>query len=96
MTKFLKKLVRVWDPDFTKATTKEKIQMYVAEKEISNGVYFAEKDVWNELIDLEQYAQDGRLTEPSDGKAYDYRKMLERVELLGRPLTDEEAEEYRI
>ena len=48
------------------------------------------------VIDLEQYAKDSRLTEPSDGKIFDYRKMLELVKQLGRPLTEKEAEEFRI
>lgn len=29
-----------------------------------------------QIVDLEQYAKDSRLTEPSDGKIYDYREML--------------------
>jgi len=37
-----------------------------------------------------------RLTEPSDGKIFDYRRMLDAVKQLERPLTDQEAEEYRI
>ena len=36
------------------------------------------------------------LTEPSDGKIFDYRKMIKEVEVLGRPLTEQEAEQYRI
>lgn len=48
------------------------------------------------VIDLERYAEDGRLTEPSDGKIFDYRKMRELVEKLGRPLTEAEAETFRI
>ena len=46
--------------------------------------------------DLAEYAKDGRLTEPSDGKIFDYRKMLELVKQLGRPLTEKEAEDFRI
>ena len=42
------------------------------------------------------YAKDSRLTEPSDGKRYEWRKMIELSKELGRPLTDEEAEEFRI
>lgn len=48
------------------------------------------------LEDIADYAKDGRLTEPSDGKRYEWRKMIEAVKSLGRPLTDEEAEQYRI
>ena len=46
--------------------------------------------------DIADYAKDGRLTEPSDGRRYEWRKMIEAVKQLGRPLTDEEAEQYRI
>ena len=46
--------------------------------------------------DIADYAKDGRLTEPSDGRRYEWRKMIEAVKTLGRPLTDDEAEQYRI
>ena len=46
--------------------------------------------------DIAAYAKDGRLTEPSDGKRYEWRKMIIRVKQLGRPLTEKEAENYRI
>lgn len=55
-----------------------------------------EKKEYGKVINLEQYAKDGRLTEPSDGKIFDYRKMLEIVMAIGRPLTEQEAEQYRI
>ena len=48
------------------------------------------------LGDIADYARDGRLTELSDGKRYEWRKMIDAVKTLGRPLTDEEAEQYRI
>ncbi len=48
------------------------------------------------LDDIADHAKDGRLTEPSDGKRYDWRKMIDLVEQLGRPLTDKEAEQFRI
>lgn len=54
------------------------------------------KTNYGKVIDLEKYANDSRLTEPSDGKIFDYRRMLELVRQLGRPLTDKEAEEFRI
>lgn len=50
----------------------------------------------NVLEDIADYAKDSRLTEPSDGKRYEWRKMIDAVKTLGRPLTDEEAEHYRI
>ncbi len=46
--------------------------------------------------DIADYAKDGRLTEPSDGRRYEWRKMIDTVKRLGRPLTDEEAEQYRV
>lgn len=46
--------------------------------------------------DIGDYAKDGRLTEPSDGKRYEWRKMIDEVKALGRPLMDEEAGQYRI
>lgn len=51
---------------------------------------------YNQIVNLEQYSSDSRLTEPSDGKVYDYRKMLKKINVLGRSLTKEEAENYRI
>ena len=47
---------------------------------------------YGKVINLEMYAKDGRLTEPSDGKVFDYRKMIGLVKRLGRPLTEKEAE----
>ncbi len=46
--------------------------------------------------DIAYYAKDSRLTEPSDGKRYEWRKMIERSKELGRPLTEEEAEKFRV
>ena len=46
--------------------------------------------------DSSYYAKDSRLTEPSDGKRYEWRKMIELSKELDRPLTDTEAEEFRI
>ena len=54
------------------------------------------KTNYGKFVYLEQYSKDGRLTEPSDGKIFDYRKMFELVKQLGRPLTDKEAEQFRI
>lgn len=46
--------------------------------------------------DIAYYARDSRLTEPSDGTRYEWRKMIELSKELGRPLTDTEAERFRI
>ena len=51
---------------------------------------------FGKTLDLEKYAKDGRLTEPSDGKRYEWREMIDCVKKLGRPLTDMEAEKFRI
>ena len=47
----------------------------------------------NFLEDITDYVKDRRLTESSDGRRYEWRKMIEAVKTLGRPLT-EEAEQY--
>lgn len=54
------------------------------------------KSNYGKVIDLERYSKDGRLTEPSDGKVFNYRAMYELVKQLGRPLTEIEAERFRI
>ncbi|MCM1046937.1 MAG: hypothetical protein NC433_00735 [Clostridiales bacterium] len=46
--------------------------------------------------DIAYYAKDSRLTEQSDGKKYEWRKMIELSKELDRPLTDAEAEKFRI
>ena len=46
--------------------------------------------------DISYYAKDSRLTGEPDGKRYKWQEMIERFRQLGRPLTDEEAEEFRI
>lgn len=51
---------------------------------------------YGSIIDLESFMTDGRYTEPSDGKTFDIREMIKKRNELGRPLTDEEAEEFRI
>ena len=46
--------------------------------------------------DISYYAKDSRLTGEPDGKRYRWTEMIERFKLLGRPLTEEEAEEFRV
>ncbi len=48
------------------------------------------------IHDISYYATDSRLTGEPDGKRYRWREMIEKFKLLGRPLTDEEAEEFRV
>ena len=50
-------------------------------------------------IDYESFGeemQDGRLTEPSDGKKYRLREAILYSKRLGRPLTDEEMSQFEI
>lgn len=51
---------------------------------------------YGDIIDLEKYAKDTALTEPSDGRIFDYHRMHGLVNELGRPLTEKEAEQFRI
>lgn len=44
---FVKKLIKAWDPDFTKLTDDEKRIVDEADDEIRRGIYFTEDDVWN-------------------------------------------------
>lgn len=46
--------------------------------------------------DISYYAKDSRLTGEPDGKRYRWAEMIERFKILGRPLTEEEAEEFRV
>lgn len=46
--------------------------------------------------DISYYAKDSRLTGEPDGKRYKLKEMIESFKLLGRPLTDAEAEEFLI
>lgn len=55
-----------------------------------------ERNAVNFFGDIADYAKDGRLTDSSDGKRYEWRKMIEFVKQLGRPLTDQEEEQFRI
>ena len=40
------------------------------------------------------YAKDSRLTGEPDGRRYRWREMMAKIKQLGRPLTEEEAEEF--
>lgn len=54
------------------------------------------KNGYGNVIDLETHLSDGRLTEPSNGNRFEWRKMIEEVKKKGRPLTEEEAENFRV
>ena len=48
MLKIMKKLVIAWDPDFTKVTLKERIDLEVAEKDIEeNGIISHDAINWD-------------------------------------------------
>ena len=53
-------------------------------------------DVNNRVINIEQFAEDGRLTEESDGKVYRIREAYLLSRRLGRPLTDEEMLQFEV
>ncbi len=48
----------------------------------------------NLQMSIEQYANDSRLTEPTGKDKYDFRKIIELVKRLNRPLTETEAKKY--
>lgn len=54
------------------------------------------KSKYGQVVNLEQYAQDGRLTEPFDGKCYAWRDMIEYVKSLGRPLSSGEIKRFEV
>ena len=43
----VKRLLLWWDPDFTKVTPKERKALEDADKEMKNGEYFTDDEVWN-------------------------------------------------
>ena len=61
-------------------------------KEVDPKIY---KEL-QELIDLERYMTGSLYTESSDGRRFEWRKMIEKVKELGRPLTDEESKLFKI
>lgn len=54
------------------------------------------KNEYNKLSDIERFITDGRLTELSNGKRFEWREMIEEVKKLGRPLKEEETKKFRI
>ena len=42
----VKRFILAWDPDFTKVTPEERERMETAEKELENGEYVSEDEVW--------------------------------------------------
>ncbi len=48
------------------------------------------------VIDIEKFAKDGRLTEPSDRKRYRWCEMINESKAIGRPLTKAEVERFII
>ncbi len=45
----VKRFILAWDPDFTKVTPEERKKMEIAEKELENGEYVSEDEVWKQL-----------------------------------------------
>ena len=54
------------------------------------------KNEYNKLSDIERFITDGRLTEPSNGKRFEWREMIEEVKKLGRPLKEEETKNLEL
>lgn len=54
------------------------------------------KNEINNDHDIAYYATDSRLAGPSDGNRYRWREMIVYFQKLGRPLTEEEANQFRI
>ena len=50
----------------------------------------------NSIYEFENHLKDGRMVEKSvlNKSMYDLRKMASMIKMLGRPLTNEEAEEF--
>lgn len=46
VNELVKKLLLAWDPDFTKVTPEEKERIDRADKEMQNGEYFTDEEVW--------------------------------------------------
>ena len=49
-----------------------------------------------EAVYIEKNAKDVRLTEPSEGKRYEWRKVIDEVKRLDRTLTDAELEKFKV
>jgi len=47
---FIKKLVRAWDPDFTKLTPSEAIELQIAYEQVNRGETYADDEIdWDNL-----------------------------------------------
>lgn len=51
---------------------------------------------YGKVIDLESHMTGSLYTESSDGRRFEWRKMIEKVKELGRPLTNEEYKLFEI
>ncbi len=47
VNELIKKLVKAWDPDYTKVTAKEKKILDKSDNEMKNGDYISEEDFWS-------------------------------------------------
>ena len=48
INELLKLLVRTWDSDYTKVTPTEKKMLDASVKEMEQGIFFTEKEVWED------------------------------------------------
>lgn len=46
MDDLVKRLIKEWDPDFTKVTSEEAKIIDKSDREMKSGEYYSEKDVW--------------------------------------------------
>ena len=47
INELVKKLIKAWDPDFTKVTEAERLILEKADEEMKHGEYFTDDEVWN-------------------------------------------------
>ena len=79
-------------------TAEETEPFEIKEDTAPNGFDHPERPTSSKADDvpheIEYYLEDGCLTEPSDGKMYRWREMIEYSRQLGRPLTAVEAASF--
>lgn len=87
-----------WDELEKQLFTSKEIEENKARVSIINKMIKAreENGITQNQLDVISDIKDGRIAGPTNGKIFDYRKMVKLVKSLGRPLTEEEAERYRI
>lgn len=43
----VRKVINLWDPDYTKAGPVERMCLKKADREVKRGIYYTEKEVWD-------------------------------------------------